>query len=83
MQVVVIVIYVFLGQLLCGELLGALVFDHNTLVMQVVLLVAMYMSISASALGIAEKQGIKISMYLRILIPIVFSRYVIHIPGLN
>jgi len=40
--------------------------------------VAMYMSISASALGIAEHQGIKISMYLRILIPIIFSRYVVH-----
>ena len=46
--------------------------------MQVVLLVAMYMSISASAFGIAEHQGIKISMYLRILIPIVFSRYFIY-----
>jgi hypothetical protein len=40
--------------------------------------VAMYMSISASALGIAEHQDIKISMYLRILIPIVFSRYVMY-----
>lgn len=45
---------------------------------QVVLLVAMYISISASALGIAGDQGTKISMYLRILIPIVFSRYVMH-----
>lgn len=34
------------------------------------------MAISTSALGFAEQQGLKISMYMRILIPIVFSRCV-------
>ncbi|KAG0613396.1 hypothetical protein M758_6G099500 [Ceratodon purpureus] len=54
--------------------MGSRFWQNQVSIYKVVLLVAMYMSISASALGIAEKQGIKISMYLRILIPIVFSR---------
>jgi two pore calcium channel protein len=41
---------------------------------QVILLIAMAIAISSSAAGIAKPQGIKFSMYLRILVPIVFSR---------
>jgi two pore calcium channel protein len=54
--------------------LGSSFWQNQISVYKVAILVAMYMSISASALGIAELQGFKISMYLRILIPIIFSR---------
>lgn len=54
--------------------LGSSFWQNQISIYKVAILVAMYMSISASALGIAEHQDIKISMYLRILIPIVFSR---------
>jgi two pore calcium channel protein len=54
--------------------LGSRFWKKQISVYKVALIVAMYMSISASALGIAAHQGFKISMYLRILIPIVYSR---------
>ncbi|XP_024360131.1 two pore calcium channel protein 1 isoform X1 [Physcomitrium patens] len=54
--------------------LGSKFWQNQHSVYKMALLLAMCISISASSLGIAEYQDIKISMYLRILIPITFSR---------
>jgi hypothetical protein len=43
---------------------------------QVVVLVLMVVSTAASSLGLSGLRGINISMYIRLLVPIVFSRYI-------
>ena len=43
---------------------------------QVVVLGLMVVSTVASSLGLSRLRGINLSMYIRLLVPIVFSRYV-------
>ncbi|XP_024379909.1 two pore calcium channel protein 1 isoform X1 [Physcomitrium patens] len=54
--------------------LGSRFWHNQYSVYKVALLVAMCVSIATSTLGIAEHQSVKMLMYLRILIPIAFSR---------
>ena len=42
---------------------------------QVLLLAAMFLAITSSTLAVTKHQGVILSMYLRVLIPIVFSKY--------
>lgn len=46
------------------------------IVEQVVVLGLMIVSTAASSIGLSELRGINVSMYIRLLVPIVFSRYV-------